>query len=206
MENTTLGKKLQIKEGDSLLVLNASEHLMELLIMQHHRISITAHHEIGTKFDWAIAYTYNKRDIDHYASIMVESIKENGVLWLAYPKQSSGIKTDINRDKGWDVIQQLGWRPVSQISLDKVWSALRFRPGEPFVIKKTKPEDRQLTIPDDLRTSLQAIPSAWETFSALAYTHKKEFINWITGAKKAETRQSRLEKTVAKIVKGEKHA
>jgi len=206
MKNSTLGKKLQIKEGDSLLVLHAPEQFMELLIMQHHRISITAHHEIGAKFDWAIAYTYNKSDIDNYASIVVDSVKENGVLWLAYPKQSSGLKTDINRDKGWDVMQQVGWRPVSQISLDKVWSALRFKPGEPLVIKKTKPEDRQLTIPDDLRISLQAVPMAWDTFSAFAYTHKKEYINWITGAKKAETRQNRLEKAVAKIAKGEKYA
>jgi hypothetical protein len=54
-----------------------------------------------------------------------------GVFWVAYPK---GNRADINRDTLWPVLGEHGMRPISQVSVDEVWSALRFRPlaaGEP---------------------------------------------------------------------------
>jgi hypothetical protein len=53
------------------------------------------------------------------------------VLWVAYPK---GGRADVNRDSLWPVVAELGLRPISQVAVDEIWSALRFRPlapGEP---------------------------------------------------------------------------
>jgi len=54
-------------------------------------------------------------------------------LWVAYPK---GNRTDINRDSLWPILAEYGMRPVAQVSIDEVWSAMRFRPlkdgEEPF--------------------------------------------------------------------------
>jgi hypothetical protein len=36
--------------------------------------------------------------------------------------------TDLNRDVFWEALEHLGVRPVTQIAVDDVWSALRFRP------------------------------------------------------------------------------
>lgn len=47
------------------------------------------------------------------------------VLWIAYPK---GNRADINRDSVWPIAAEFGLRPVSQVAIDEVWSALRFRP------------------------------------------------------------------------------
>jgi hypothetical protein len=47
------------------------------------------------------------------------------VLWVAYPK---GNRTDINRDSLWPILGEHEMRPVTQVSIDQVWSALRFRP------------------------------------------------------------------------------
>jgi len=51
-------------------------------------------------------------------------------LWVLYPK---GNKADINRDSLWPILADFGFRPISQVSVDETWSALRFRalkPGE----------------------------------------------------------------------------
>ena len=48
-----------------------------------------------------------------------------GTLWVAYPK---GNRTDINRDTLWPILGEYGMRPIGQVSVDEVWSALRFRP------------------------------------------------------------------------------
>ena len=60
----------------------------------------------------------------------LESITYDGVLWISYPKRSSKVKTDLSRDVGWDVVANAGLRPVTQVSVDETWSALRFRPLE----------------------------------------------------------------------------
>jgi hypothetical protein len=51
-------------------------------------------------------------------------------FWVAYPKAN---RADINRDTLWPIVAEYGMRPVTQVAVDEVWSALRFRllkPGE----------------------------------------------------------------------------
>jgi hypothetical protein len=53
-------------------------------------------------------------------------------FWVAYPKAN---RADINRDSLWPILAEYGMRPNSQVAIDDVWSALRFRvlkPGEVF--------------------------------------------------------------------------
>jgi hypothetical protein len=60
-----------------------------------------------------------------------DQLARPSVLWFAYPK---GNRTDLNRDSLWPILGEYGLRPISQVSVDEVWSALRFRPlkeGEP---------------------------------------------------------------------------
>ena len=49
-------------------------------------------------------------------------------LWVAYPK---GNRADINRDTLWPLLSEYGMRPIGQVALGEVWSALRFRPLRP---------------------------------------------------------------------------
>lgn len=58
-------------------------------------------------------------------------------LWVVYPKKN---RADINRDSLWPILGEYGLRPITQVAVDDVWSALRFRalaPGEQFTSGKT---------------------------------------------------------------------
>ena len=46
-------------------------------------------------------------------------------LWVLYPKAN---RTDVNRDTLWPILAGYGLRPISQMAVDELWSALRFRP------------------------------------------------------------------------------
>ena len=48
-----------------------------------------------------------------------------GAIWIAYPKAN---RADINRDSVWPIAGEYGLRPIGQVAVDEVWSALRFRP------------------------------------------------------------------------------
>ncbi len=50
------------------------------------------------------------------------------ILWVAYPKAN---RADLNRDTLWPLLAEHGLRPIGQVAVDEVWSALRFRPLKP---------------------------------------------------------------------------
>jgi uncharacterized protein YbdZ (MbtH family) len=47
---------------------------------------------------------------------------------MAYQKGGSSKEASgVNRDRGWDTVEESGYRRVSQVAIDEKWSALRFR-------------------------------------------------------------------------------
>jgi hypothetical protein len=61
---------------------------------------------------------------------------------------------------------------------------------------------REVTVPDDLAVALAADPPAGAAFERLAFTHRKEYVVWVESAKKPQTRQSRVTKTVEMLREG----
>jgi hypothetical protein len=63
---------------------------------------------------------------------------------------------------------------------------------------------RAVEVPDDLAQRFKRAARAGRLFAGLSYTHQKEYVEWITGAKKAETRKSRLDKTIEMLLAGKR--
>ncbi|HEV2450294.1 MAG TPA: hypothetical protein VGU43_07820 [Thermoplasmata archaeon] len=59
---------------------------------------------------------------------IVGSAVADRLTWVAYPKGGQ-LGTDLNRDSLAELLQDEGAQPVTQISIDSTWSALRFRPA-----------------------------------------------------------------------------
>lgn len=56
-----------------------------------------------------------------------EGLTAPSTLWIAYPKAN---QTDINRDTLWPILAEFQMRPIGQVAIDEVWSAMRFRPDK----------------------------------------------------------------------------
>ena len=65
-------------------------------------------------------------------------------------------------------------------------------------------EPRVVEEPDDFAALLAAAPDARAAFDALSYTHRKEYVRWITEAKRDETRQERLRRAIEMLQEGVK--
>jgi uncharacterized protein YdeI (YjbR/CyaY-like superfamily) len=57
---------------------------------------------------------------------------------------------------------------------------------------------RTIEVPSDLTAAL-ARTGLTETFASLPYTHRREYVQWVDGAKRPETRTRRVEQTVARL-------
>jgi hypothetical protein len=126
MADSSLAKKLGLKPGWRALILNAPDGYRALLDPLPEGVDLTTTPD-GT-FDFVQLFAKNKADLAEYAPAAMAAVKPGGMLWISFPKKTSKIQTDISRDTGWDVIQQAGWQGVFLISVDDVWSAMRFRP------------------------------------------------------------------------------
>jgi hypothetical protein len=119
-----LVKKLQLKPGMRVLVMNAPAGFLDRLTPLPEGATFV---EQGPA-DWVLVFMGNKVEVDALAPRGIEAVVREGVLWLCYPKGGAKAGTDINRDTGWEVVMLTGWGPVAQAALDEKWSALRWKP------------------------------------------------------------------------------
>jgi hypothetical protein len=80
--------------------------------------------------DFVQLFIKENADFGRLGPTALEAISYDGLFWLCYPKKSGNIKSDLSREAVWKLMQGSGIRPVTQISIDETWSALRFRPEE----------------------------------------------------------------------------
>ena len=66
-------------------------------------------------------------------------------------------------------------------------------------------EPRVIEIPAELKKAFKTEKEAKAFFDKLSYTHQKEYITWIDEAKREETRQNRIAKTVEKLKEGKRN-
>ncbi len=82
----------------------------------------------GGEFDLILGFARDSSALEEIAPVMVGAGRDDAKVWIGYPKISSKVKTDLTRDSGWEPMTYAGWIVVSIVSVDAVWSAVRFRP------------------------------------------------------------------------------
>lgn len=75
---------------------------------------------------------------------------------------------------------------------------------EVFVTLQKDEEERSVEIPEDFAAAMNHNEAAVSTFKALSYTGQKDYVVWITSAKRQETRTDRIIKAVSLLSEGKK--
>lgn len=125
MADSSLAKKLLLKPEHRTVVLNAPAGYLE----QH---GIEAAEKLGKEaagsMDFVQVFVKNAQELNGLMPAVQKALKNDGLLWICYPKGGSKIKTDLNRDILWEDMEGFGLAGVAMVSVDNVWSAMRFRP------------------------------------------------------------------------------
>ena len=92
------------------------------------------------------------------------------------------------------------------VGLNKqVRAAAGVEEGDSFTMELDRDDaPRIVDVPDDLAKGLMANKAAHAAFDKLSYTHQKEYVRWITEAKKAETRERRATRAIEMLTDGVK--
>lgn len=78
-------------------------------------------------FAFQIHFARSRADVTRIAEGAARRYETGAVFWIAFPKKSGAIKSDLTRDEGWAPLTSQDFLPVSNVALDADWSALRFR-------------------------------------------------------------------------------
>ncbi len=120
-----LAKKLQIKPAARVLALDAPDGYLDRLALPDGAI---ADHRARGMYDVVQLFAKMQADAERRAPAATKALKPGGVLWICWPKGSSKMSTDLNRDILYRAMQAIGLQAVSNVSIDETWSALRFKP------------------------------------------------------------------------------
>jgi len=143
----------------------------------------------------------------------IEQGGHDGGCWVVFPhdlKQLYGIGNLVPIVATFDgveyrgVIGKMGPEPRLLVRKD-VRQRLGKREGDSVqvtVALDTQP--RTIEVPRDLRDALEASPASRATFEGLSYTYQKEYVQWISSAKRQQTRQRRIAGAIEKLADGKR--
>ncbi|MCU0396226.1 MAG: hypothetical protein MUF29_09970 [Chitinophagaceae bacterium] len=81
------------------------------------------------KIDWALVFAVNENQLTNILRDVLPALREQSKLWIAYPKSTSKIVSDLNREGSWTCLTCKGYAGVEEVALDHVWSAIWWKIG-----------------------------------------------------------------------------
>lgn len=140
--------------------------------------------------------------------LLAEYVGQQTLFWIAYPKKTGAIASDLIQMKPWDIVFQSGYRGQTSVSINDDWTGMRFTnapKSKPSIcdlpVEERKMEgidfvNRTVQLPSDALAAVKKHSGMEAFFNAMAFTHKKEHVLAILDAKKEETRTRRIEKMI----------
>jgi len=209
MPAQTLLEKLQLKDEKNLLIQGLPSSLEKQFIKLNFAKHVTPLLK-SRKVDFALVFAFSHKQLTEILKEVMPVLGPDAKFWIAYPKLSAKIACDLSRDVNMDFLQDHGYETVRMIALDNVWSGVRVKKADANAKKSTafsseNPapgidyKNKTVQVPEMLQELLDDNKKAAAFFEKLAFSHKREYIEWIVSAKKEETKAKRLETMMEKL-------
>jgi hypothetical protein len=128
MAGSELIKKLLLKPGQRAAVFNPPPEYLGGLGPLPEGVELVA--KLSAPLDFVHLFVKDEAGLDMFVPKALGSLKDDGIFWVSYPKGSAKVKTDLNRDMLWKLMEKHGFEGVAMVSIDETWSAMRFRPKD----------------------------------------------------------------------------
>lgn len=120
---TSLAKKLGIKSGSKLCLFNQPEYYFELFTDLPADIDLITN--VSVKKDFIHYFVKSATDLKRDILLLKAQIKQDGVIWISWPKKTSKVETDVTEDIIRNTALQNGLVDIKVCAVDEIWSGLK---------------------------------------------------------------------------------
>ena len=118
-----MAKKLGLKPGMSVALLHTPPHLPQLLGELPEGVTISA--RLTERLDLVLIFFQRAGDLANDVPALKSAIAPDGMIWVAWPKRTSKLPTDITEDVIRQVVLPAGLVDVKVCAIDHTWSGLK---------------------------------------------------------------------------------
>jgi hypothetical protein len=122
--STPLAKKLGIKAGSRIALVNAPRDFDQVLGDLPEEAQIVR--RLASALDIILFFVLSERALARDFPKLAKRLLPNGMIWIAWPKKSSGVKTDLSFDNVQRIGLDAGLVDVKICAIDETWSGLKF--------------------------------------------------------------------------------
>jgi hypothetical protein len=138
----TLFEKLQLKDEKNLLIQGLPSTIEKQFAKVSFAKNVTPLLKIR-KIDFALIFALNQSQLNSILTEVLPALQPTAKLWIAFPKLTSKIVSDLNRHCTWNYLRMNGFESEEQVVLDYVWSALQFKKVETVTAEKFAHDKRK---------------------------------------------------------------
>src|SRR5919206_5267043 len=120
---TPLIKKLGIKPGLKCVFVNAPAGFVDALDLSKDVIVSRAG---GTELDFVLLFVKSQKELKQKFPRLAAKLTPSGMLWVSWPKKTSGVESDLNENIVRDIGLAGGMVDVKVCAVDDIWSGLKF--------------------------------------------------------------------------------
>lgn len=120
---TPLAKKLGIKADHRVATVDAPADFRELLVDVPDGVEFVS--DLAEQSDVIVAFFTSKDDLETRLHKLGESAFPDRVIWLAWPKQTSGVATDLTGNVVREVVLRTQLVDVKVCAISDIWSGLK---------------------------------------------------------------------------------
>jgi hypothetical protein len=125
MWEKSIAQKLLIKPGYKVLFINAPEGYEDTLGKLPEGVSVLQNTE--DNIDLVQVFITSEAELEAHLKVLPPLLKPDGLLWISYPKGTTRVPVDINRNSINRYANSLGMQGVAIIAIDSSWSALQLK-------------------------------------------------------------------------------
>jgi len=120
---TPLAKKFGIKAGSRVFLAGAPQNYLELVAPLPEHVQLVS--RLDGETDIVHLFSTDRERLASALRELLTILKQDGTIWVSWPKKSSRVQTDITEDTVREVALPLGLVDVKVCAVDDVWSGLK---------------------------------------------------------------------------------
>ena len=125
MVSLNLLENLELKDEKNLLIQGLPSSVEKQFAKLSYAKNVTPLLK-SKKVDFVFIFAVNQQQLKNILKDVFQALHDESKLWIAFPKQTSKISSDLMIENSWHFMTDLEYEGSTLVPVDHVWNAMKF--------------------------------------------------------------------------------